>query len=210
MHMAGIQADAQPVARPARVHDRAQLLEAAAHLAALARHGFQQHRRGQLGGVHLVEHPGNQPHARLRALLHMAAGVEVEHRARDVRQALEVLAHRAEGEIAHLRIRRRRVERVRRMRQDGRKGMRLHEADKRVRILPVKGLHRAAARIARKKLKRVCADLHRLLAHGQIAVCAGEMAADMEHIKFLSSPLPRDRPARRAAAFRPQGAQSRR
>ena len=31
MHMAGIQADAQPVARPARVHDRAQLLEAAAY-----------------------------------------------------------------------------------------------------------------------------------------------------------------------------------
>ena len=182
--MAGIQAHAQPVARAASFHDRAQLLKPAAHLAALARHGLKQHDRGQLARVYPVKHLRDQPNARLHTLLHMAAGVKIEHRTRDMRKPLKVLAHRAVCEIAHLRVRRSSVERIGRMRQHRREVMRLHEIIQRLRVRQIKGLHAAAARVAGEELERIRAEQDRLLAHGQIALRAGEMAADMQHGQF--------------------------
>ena len=47
-HMAGVEADAQLIAQFHPVNDGPQLFKGAAHLAALARHGLQQHCGGLL------------------------------------------------------------------------------------------------------------------------------------------------------------------
>ena len=211
VHMAGIQTHADPISVARCVHDLAQFLKAAPDLASLARHGFQQNRRGRPLRHDRIQHVRDVANADLHALPDMAARMKVEHRAGDMRKALQILPHGAHGKFSDGRIRRAGVERIRRMRENRREPMRRKEVVQRVRILPIKRLDAAAARIARKELKRVRAEGERLFAHRQIALGAGQMTADMQHVTFppprpLHPAWPSSTPACRRAAQSPFGA----
>ena len=75
--VAGVQADAHAVRALHPVEDGAQGFKGAAHLAALAGHGLQEHRRVLLRAQHLVEGLGDARDARFLTLPHVGAGMEV-------------------------------------------------------------------------------------------------------------------------------------
>ena len=173
VHMAGIQAYAHVIGKRHPVQDGPQLLKAAAHLAALARHGFQQH-----CGTHVlpqdgVEHGGDHFDARVNALAHMAAGVEVVQVAGEILHAAQVVLHGAGGKVADGRVGGAAVEGVGRVGQNhpdavfGGKGMIGGH------VLFIHRLGRAAPGIAGEELKGVGPDGHSLPSHMQIALGGG-------------------------------------
>ena len=170
VHMAGIQTNAEFVAVARGIDNLTKLFKAAPDLAALARHRFQQNRRSYLIRHHRIEQIRNIAHADFDTLFHMAARMKIQHGRRDIRKALQILPHGANGKLTDRRIRRACVQRIGRMRENRRKAMLRKKGVQRVRILPIKRLDTAATRIAREKLECVRADGKRLLAHRAVSL----------------------------------------
>ena len=168
--MAGVQAHAEMVGELNAIDDGAQLLKGAANLGPLARHGLKQHRRGLLGGKHLVEHACDLLDANLSALAHMAAGMEVVHLVRRGLHAHEVVGEGRAGELLHLGLCRRGVERVRGMREDGRDAVLGAVGVKRLDVGRVDVLGLAAAGVAREELERVGVDGDGIACHGEVSL----------------------------------------
>ena len=87
-HMAGVQTNAHLIGELYPVKDLTQLLEPAAHLRALARHGLQQHRGMDIRRQDGVQRFGDERDAGLDALSGVAAGMEIVEIAGQVLHAL--------------------------------------------------------------------------------------------------------------------------
>ena len=179
--VARIEADADVLPQLHAVDDGAQLLEAAANLAAFAGHGLEQDGRGHVGEENLIEQCGDLLNARVDALPDVAAGVEIIELAGRVLHALQVVGKGHARKLRHVRLGRAGVERVGRVRDQ--------PVDARVGAFGVKGRNvcvlngfgAAAAGIAREERKRICAQRLRALCHGEIPAGRGNVAADSEH-----------------------------
>ena len=163
------------------VDDGAQLLKAAAYLAALSGHGLQKDRGRLAGAEDVVERLGDQLNADLRALLDVAAGVEVIEAAGEVLQPREIVRHGVFGELPQLGVRGAGVQRVGCVGQNGEEAVLRGKRAVGRGVRLVDGLGRAAPGIAGKKLKGVGADLRRRFSHGQKSLGRGEMTSDFEH-----------------------------
>ena len=95
--VAGVQADPHFRSQVHLVQDLPQLFKPAAHLAALAGHGFQQHGGGLLCRQDGVEPVGYVGDARFDPLAHVAAGVEVIKLAGEMFHAAEVVRQKFLG-----------------------------------------------------------------------------------------------------------------
>ena len=171
--VAGVQANAQLVAQRHPVDDFPQLLKAAAHLAALARHGFQQH-----GGVHVrpqdgIEHGGNLLDGHLHALAHMAARMEVVQVAGGGLHPLEIVRHGAGGKLADVLLGGAAVEGIGRMGEDHIDAVLRRKGTEGRHVLLVQRLGAASPRIPSEKLKGVGPQGNRLLPHVQITLGSG-------------------------------------
>ena len=181
VHVAGVQTDTQQLGMLHAVNDGAQLLKAAAYLAALSGHGFQKDRGRLAGAENIVERLSDQLDAHLRALLDVAAGVEVIEAAGEVLQPREVVRHGVFGKLPQLGVRGAGVQRVGRVGQNGEEAVLRGERAVGRGVRLVDGLGRAAPGIAGEKLKGVGADLRRRFSHGQKSLGRGEMTSDLEH-----------------------------
>ena len=179
--VAGVHADAQPVAQRHAVHDLPQLLEAAAHLRALAGHGLQQHRGVLLRLEDGVEGIGDLADAHLRPLLRVAAGVEVVVVPRQVFHALQVIRQGHAGKLPGVLRSGAGVDGVGRVGHQRPKPVFRQQRQQRRRVVGVDGLGLAAPGIAGEKLECIGADIQRRPPHGQKAVGGGEVTADGQH-----------------------------
>ena len=166
--MAGVETDAELFLPFGAVDDLPQLFKAAPDLAAFARHGLQQNRRVLFRRQNAVEQLRDQPDARFYPLLDMAARVTIIISARDRFQPPEVILHDLKCKVARMLVRRTGIERIRRMRHNHRDPVFRSKADKGRFVRRVGFFCRKTARIARKKLKRICTDRNGLLPHMQI------------------------------------------
>ena len=180
-HVAGVQADSQLVRKLHQVQNGPKLLKAAAHLRALARHGFQQHRGVKLRGEDGVQVVCNQLNAHLGALLYVAARVEVVHGPGNVFQPGKVVRHGLPGEGPQALVGGAGVQGVGSVGQNGEQPLVLGKLVVGGNVLQIQGLCFAAPGIPGEKLEGVGADPHRLPAHGQIALGAGKVAAYFQH-----------------------------
>ena len=179
--VAGVQADAHPVGERHPVQDGPQLLEPAAHLAALAGHGLQQHGGGLLRPEDGVEPLGDQVDAGLDALAHMAAGVEVVELPRQVLQPPEVVRHGLPGEEAVLLLRAAEVQDVGGVCHDGAEAALRQQVPEGGRVRLVQSFGLASSWVAGEELKGVRPQLQRLAAHGREALGGGQVTADIQH-----------------------------
>ena len=179
--VARVEADADVLRQLHAVNDGAQLLEAAADLAAFAGHGLEQDGRGHVGEEDLIEQRGDLLNARVDALSDVAAGVKIVELAGRVLHALQVIGKGHARKLRHVRLGCAGVECVGRVRDQ--------PVDARAGAFGVKGrdvcflnwFGAAAAGIAREERERVCAQRLRALCHGEIPACGGNVTADPEH-----------------------------
>ena len=179
--VARVEADADVLRQLHAVDDGAQLLEAAADLAALAGHGLEQDGRGHVGEEDLIEQRGDLLNAHVDALPDVAAGVKIVELAGRVLHALQVVGKGHARKLRHVRLGCAGVECVGRVRDQ--------PVDARAGAFGVKGrdvcflngFGAAAAGIAREERERVCAQRLRALCHGEIPAGGGNVAADPEH-----------------------------
>ena len=163
------------------VDDGAQLLEAAAHLRALAGHGLQQHRGVLLRLEDGVEGVGDLADAHLHSLLRVAAGVEIVVAPRQVFHTLQVVRQRHPGKFpCPLRLRAG-VDGVGRVSHQRAETVCRQQFQQRCRVGGIDGLCLAAPGIAGKKLECIGADIQRRPPHSQKAVGGREMTADGQH-----------------------------
>ena len=179
--VAGIQAHAHLLSQVHPVQNGPDLFKAAAHLAALARHGLQQHRGGLVRAEDGIEALGDEGDARLDPLAHMAAGVEVIELAGDVLQPHEVVRHGLLGEGAVFLLGPAEVQRVGGVGHDGGKAPLPKQRHQRRGVIRVQVLGPASPGIAGEKLKGIRPQLQSLAAHGRKAFGGGQVASDVQH-----------------------------
>ena len=180
--VAGVEAHAHLVAQRYRAEDMPQLLETASDLGPLAGHGFQQDAGGLFRTQDRVQQFDDEPHAHIDPLPHMAAGMKIIQHMRQIRvQRHHVLAHGVPRKRPQPLIEGTRVQRIRRVPQNGREGVLLHQAAQGFRVLGVRLLGLAAPRVARKKLERIRLDGERFFPHVAVPFGTGQVTPDMQH-----------------------------
>ena len=179
--MAGVQTNADALVLRDSIDNCAQLLECRANFAAFARHRFEQNRRMKPVLHRGVQRFGDSINPCRNALTYMTAGMQIVKRPREKFKPRQILAQRAPRKIQHIRICRAGIQRVRRVRDDGREMVLVHERNQRGGVVCIKRLRVSAARIAGKILKSVRADRKRLSPHCEIALRRAQMTADVQH-----------------------------
>ena len=192
--VAGVQTDAHLFPQLRAVDDLPQLLEAAAHLRALAGHGLQQHRGAVFRPEDGVEGLRDLADARLHPLLRVAAGVEVVVVPRQIFHALQVVRQRHPGKLPGALCPGAGVDGVGRVGHQQPEAVFRQQRPQRRRVVGVDGLGLAAPGIAGEKLECIGADIQRRPPHGQKAVGGGEVTADRQHgvapFRWPASPRP--------------------
>ncbi len=176
-HVTRVQAHPQPVTVGAALDNLLELLERATHLAPLAGHRLQQHRRGIIRRQHLVERLTDERDARVCTLPHMTARVEVVVVAGQQLQTLQVLRHRPASEVNYLRLLGAQVHGVGGMGHQPAKAMLAHERSQIGYVLLVHGLRVAASGIAREERECGGSNRDRRLAHREEALGDREVAS---------------------------------
>ena len=179
--VAGVHAHAHLGVQRHAVQYLPQLLEPAAHLGALARHGLQQHRGVLLRLQDGVQRLGDLADAHLHALLRVAARVEVVVVAGEIFHPLQVVRQRHAGEFAGALRFGAGVDGVGRVGHQTAEAVGLRQRQKRRRVIGVNGFRFTAPGIAGKELERVGADGQRRFPHGPKALRGGQMTADGQH-----------------------------
>ena len=186
-HVAGVQAYAHLLRQRHPVQYLPQLLKPAAHLAALARHGLQQHGGADVRRENGVERVGDLGDARLHPLAGVAAGVEVVHVAGDIFHPLQVVRHGHPGKLPGVLVLGAGVDGVGRVGHDGAEAVFLRQGPKGRRVGAVNGFRFTAPWVPGEKLEGVGPQGQGCLPHGQKAVGGGEMASDVQHVLLLYS-----------------------
>ena len=185
--VAGVQTDAQMLRVLHPVDDGAQVLEPAAHLAALARHGLQQHRGVHLRPQHPVQQAADQLNARWDALAHMAAGMEIVVVARHILQPGQVLGKSPEGKVPHIVLSAAGVQGIGGVSHHGPHLMGTAKCTERRHVRLVQGLHTAAPGIAGEQRKGTAPQRIRMGCRSGISPGGGHMTSDIKHGKTSRS-----------------------
>ena len=183
--MTGIETDAEPFLAVCALDDGGDFLEAAPDLRSLARHGLQEHDRLLRRIEDVVQNFGNKLYAFFCALLHMAAGVEVVERVRDMLKACEVICHRFACEGAQVFLGGAGVHRIGRMGDERADAVLFTVAAEGAYVVHVERLRPAAARVACKEGEDVGIEVHCGLSHGEIAAGRRKVTADVKRMVCL-------------------------
>ena len=180
-NVAGIKTYPQLVVDGYTVDDGPKLLKAAADLAALAGHGFQQHRGGLLLGKDFVKHFGDVGNALFDPLTYVASRMKIIIVPRGVFHPPQVVCHGFLGELPCFLLVGAGVQCVGCVCQYAGKMMLRRKGQEFLDILFIDGLGFASSGVSGEKLKGISPQLHRGFPHMKVPLGCRQVTADMQH-----------------------------